>query len=500
VINSALIPFTVEAWADARSAERDEGTAYNFHPVINRSYSLARLHYQADSSGLWLHGCGLNVSIPSAKRANYMLRLSVIAPYVPLTNDGKSPYLEPFFQEISKALGKVARQAYRNLIRPATKISIKEAAARVMREAYLHASDNGELPAMARQIMYAARPKILELTGREKFDDRYFTQTLLPDYLTEHPEETADWRIAYDARGHLNEPHTNRRIPLGTLEVENYLNQRPSRRSRPRLADSTMFETIGPQHRFKNVLFIEKEGFEELFEEVGLAERFDLAIMSTKGMSVVAARHVIDEWAKFLDHVFVLHDFDISGFSIVGTLGSNSRRYTFGADVGELIVDIGLRLDDVEELQSEPVKIDDDDDEREARRETLKRHGATDEEIEFLCPLEGDCRRVELNAMTSRQLVDFVEFALEEHGVEKLLPDEEIIKQQARRVLEAEYIETLIERHRDEIAERVASAKLPPGLFQQVSDLLDDEPELSWDQALARIMKQRPPRLTRPTK
>ena len=33
------------------------------------------------------------------------------------------------------------------------------------------------------------------------------------------------------------------------------------------------------------MLFIEKEGFLPLFEAVHLAERYDLAIMSTKGMS-----------------------------------------------------------------------------------------------------------------------------------------------------------------------------------------------------------------------
>ena len=44
-------------------------------------------------------------------------------------------------------------------------------------------------------------------------------------------------------------------------------------------------------NRFGAVLFIEKEGFLPLFHRVRLAERYDLAIMSTKGMRVVAARH-----------------------------------------------------------------------------------------------------------------------------------------------------------------------------------------------------------------
>ena len=42
-------------------------------------------------------------------------------------------------------------------------MTIKVAAYNVMTEAYMAVSDNGTLPANARQIMYAARPKILEL-------------------------------------------------------------------------------------------------------------------------------------------------------------------------------------------------------------------------------------------------------------------------------------------------------------------------------------------------
>jgi hypothetical protein len=42
-------------------------------------------------------------------------------------------------------------------------------------------------------------------------------------------------------------------------------------------------------------LFIEKEGFAPLFKSSGIAERFDIAVMSTKGMSVVAARALVDK-------------------------------------------------------------------------------------------------------------------------------------------------------------------------------------------------------------
>src|SRR6516225_8445315 len=98
-------------------------------------------------------------------------------------------------------------------------ISFKEAAAQIMESAYLKVSGNDTLPANARQIMYAARPHIQKVTGRE-LHDSYFTQTLLPDYLT---ETGVDWDVVYDARGHFNEPHDGRSFGIGTLEVRQYL-------------------------------------------------------------------------------------------------------------------------------------------------------------------------------------------------------------------------------------------------------------------------------------
>jgi hypothetical protein len=63
-------------------------------------------------------------------------------------------------------------------------VSFKEAAEQIMESAYLKVSGNGKYPANARQIMYAARPHIQKITGRQ-LHDSYFTQTLLPDYLNE---------------------------------------------------------------------------------------------------------------------------------------------------------------------------------------------------------------------------------------------------------------------------------------------------------------------------
>jgi hypothetical protein len=121
---------------------------------------------------------------------------------------------------------------------------------------------------------------------------------------------------------------------------------------------------------------------------------------------------------------------------------------------------------------------------------TLHEHGASIAEIQFLAPCNEaePCRRVELNAMTSRQLVDFVEAALEAHGVAKVMPDAEVLQQHTRHRLETKLTDELIAAHAEVIAQRAAATELPDNLATQVAELMQLEPVLSWDQALARLI------------
>jgi hypothetical protein len=311
-IDEAAVPYCVEAWVEAENIEKNHSNPrYRFNPFVNRTKTLGHLTFWADSTGLRMHGCGIDFKIAGAKRADYTLTLSLITPFLQLSSDGKSPYLRHFQEAIEKAVGGAAREAYHQMIRPPTAMTVKDAAWLVMSHAYMKAS--GGLPAKARQIMYAARGDILRLTSAKKFSDTYFTQVLLPDYVNENVEETAHWDVVYDARGNFTEPHTRSRIPLGTIEVRTYLGERAPLGPAVQLNGAALYPTSGPKNRYRNVLFVEKEGFDELWEAVRLAERFDLAIMSTKGMSVVAARKLLDSVADQVDRIFVLRDFDVSG-------------------------------------------------------------------------------------------------------------------------------------------------------------------------------------------
>ena len=117
--------------------------------------------------------------------------------------------------------------------------------------------------------------------------------------------------------------------------------------------DEAGISTRGPAGNISAVLFIEKEGFGPLFRSVNLADRYDLMIISTKGVSVTAARQLVDEVCSENDlPLLVLHDFDLAGFMIFGTLRRDTRRYVFSNSIH--VIDLGLRLEDVEGLEQEP--------------------------------------------------------------------------------------------------------------------------------------------------
>jgi hypothetical protein len=374
-----------------------------------------------------------------------------------------------------------SRQRYRRsaLLRN-YRVTQKDVAWEVMESAYLHASSGGTLPAHARQIMYAARGAIQQRTG-EPLDDKYFTQTLLPDFMNELPDLTANWDVVFDARGHFEEPHTGVEVPLGTLDVRQYL-QSPSRRDAP-VRVRGLFPTKGPGDRFGAVVFIEKEGFLPLFHRVRLAERYDVAIMSTKGMSVVAARMLVDRLCGANGiPLLVLHDFDKSGFSILGTLRRDNRRYQYTNRVN--VISLGLRLEDVQGqgLEAESVWLKD----TQEIRSNLRINGATKEEVGFLCAGQ----RVELNAFASGQFVAWIEAKLKGHGVKKVLPGDDLLAAAYRRAYVRQTVHNAIPEIVREAKQQMSVAGVPAELRSLVEAEVTAHPELSWDAAVAKVVQR----------
>lgn len=383
---------------------------------------------------------------------------------------------------------KLRRQANR-------KMSIVEAAFAVMPEAYMHASSSNTLPTKARQIMYAARRQILEMTGKDKLNSRYFSQVIVPRYLEEHPEETADWDVIYDARGQLVEPHTGRRVPLGTKEVRTYMSQFGCHITTdiPGLRFPATVSTCGPQHRFGGLLFNEKEGFDEAYAVAQLPDRYDIATLSTKGITVTAARKLAEEICSQFDiPLFALCDFDKSGLTIRYTFQHSTRRYKYTKNFR--VIDMGIRLSDVQEwgLESEHVSYGFSKTTKKPidPRPNLRKSGATEEEIEFLAGERGAGgafigRRVELNAFTTGNLIKFIEQKLEEHGIAKVVPPEDVLQDTYLQAYRVAQINRRVEEVTREVCQQTTSAVIPGDLTATVKDVLATSPAMSWDQAIA---------------
>lgn len=364
------------------------------------------------------------------------------------------------------------------------KLTVKAAAYQVMEAAYLKASNDGTLPANARQIMYAARGEVLRLTGKDKMDDAYFTQTLLPNFMDEHPDLTEGWDVAYDDRGNFIEPHTRRKIPLGTLKVRGYLQSWHDPvvgKGRPTVSASIV-DTSGPSGRYRFALFVEKEGFNALLDQAEIAERWDIATFSTKGMSVTAARRLVDRLSDHGVTILVAHDFDKSGFDILTKLFTDTRRYKFRNT--PKVVDLGLRMDDIRDmdLEAETVTYDSDKD----PREILRQQGATEDELAMLVSggRAGFWRgqRVELNAMTSQQFLDWLERKLEQAGVKKVIPDVETLRAAFSRARQIARVTRII----NDLPDANDAANVPDDLVDQVKNGIKGTAR-SWEDVIRQL-------------
>jgi hypothetical protein len=123
---------------------------------------------------------------------------------------------------------------------------------------------------------------------------------------------------------------------------------------------------------------------------------------------------------------------------------------------------------------------------------SLARCGATAEECAFLVQRCTDRThwagaRIELNAMDSQQFLDWLEEKLQDVGVEKFVPEDQ--------VLAAAYHH---QRHKARVQQAIDAAvrdlppedEVPATLEDEVRAVLRAEPTLSWDEAVAALAAQ----------
>ena len=183
--------------------------------------------------------------------------------------------------------------------------------------------------------------------------------------------------------------------------------------------------------------------------------------------------------------LLLLRDFDKAGFAIAASFQKDTRRYQFQQSFE--VVDLGLRLDDVESwgLVAEEVFYTTDPE------ANLEENGATPEENAYLC--EGGSgknyygKRVELNAFASDDFIKWIESKLDEQGVKKIVPDQQSLKDAYARAIKVAVINKAIEEATEAAEEAAEKHTMPKTLDRMIRRRLKDNPELPWDKVVAEV-------------
>jgi hypothetical protein len=441
----AAIPFVVEAWAEADAAYTDLTVCVNRTPITGEIEAVR------DKRDIDAYGCGLSHTIAQApKEAEFDIWLNITTPYMPITSDGKAPDLMPFYRSICEAVGKAVKKAHRPNAKGSSQ---KDIVLDNLDAVIADVSGNGEYRFGERQVFYALRPIVRDDTGKELTIGNF--KTIITDYEAEHGEIAGMYR---EPRGSIYHPHRGETITLGTLMVEEY--ERPI-------------------WTFNKLVYIEKEGFGEALKEVRWAERHDCALLSSKGFSTRAARDLIDLLAVHDEpvEVFCVHDADAAGPMIYQTLQEATKAR--GARKIR-IVNLGLEpWEAIEaELEVETVK-------RGKKRKPVANYVRERDDGEDWEEWSQE-HRVELNAMTTPQFIEWLDGKMAKHG--KLIPPPDVLAAELNARIENKVRAAVTERilreagFEDQVAAAIAKIKKPSAavLAKGIKQLFKREPDREW--------------------
>ncbi len=261
--------------------------------------------------------------------------------------------------------------------------------------------------------------------------------------ITEVEADSGDLPGLYrDPRGVLYHPHTGEEIPLGTLAVERYKR---------------------PDWTYNKVLYSEKEGFFSILREVKWPERNDCALLTSKGFASRAARDVLDLIGDSQEEVFFfcIHDSDASGTLIYQSLmeatRARGRRKVHIINLGldpEEALDMGLQVETFREAG-------------EVKRRLPVADYVSDSWSRWL-----QTRRVELNAMTTPQFLEWLDEKMAPF-IGKVQPPAPVLRatmveetrrtvreELTRRILEAAGIDGQVEAAMEKLASQIDSTDL----------------------------------------
>jgi hypothetical protein len=427
----ARIPFLVESWA--RTCAPRTNTPDDLpYPVeitditINRSPAIATYNCQRSGRArdVWVNiGGGGWISVPQGA---FKLFFNITSPYIPILSDNKTPSLSSFATFIRTAIETAIKRAARNnppvLVsrvedskeeeeepeKKPPRIPQRSSILKAIPAAVDHCRNNENgIPFFefnVRDLYYAVRNLVLALGVKEPAYG-YFS-SILTDFENEFGEID---KLNRDARGVFIEPHGGRLISMGTKTVDAYTR---------------------PPWKYSNLLFIEKEKYVSLLEQVRFQDRWDCFVMTSKGYSTRAARDLIDKISEKDEptNFFCVHDADASGPLIYEKLVEATKSR--GARKVE-VIDLGFFPWTCMEkdLPKEPVEKKD---KRRAVAKYVKKRdednnasGNPNHEPNWEKWLQS--YRYELNILTPQEFLTWLTDQFTEHGASKVIPTEDVV-------------------------------------------------------------------------
>ncbi len=425
--HAAEIPFVVEAWAQSASAP-------HLCLLVNRTPVPAEISFgrtMKDKTCCGLKGCGLSeeqrgiaTPVQIGRHGDFGTWVNIIAPWLPKTNDSKSPDLSALAVPIAEALEAAVRQCRRSQRGPGRR-SVKDVVLGVLPQAIETASDGGQQRFTQRQLYYTVRPMVIAETSEAPTWENFCNIVTAKE--ADDGQDIAG--MMRDVRGLLYHPHTHEEIPLGTIAVERYER---------------------PKWTFNKILFIEKEGFFPLLIAARWPERHDCALVTSKGQPTRAVRDLLDLLGETDEEItfFCIHDADAAGTIIFQSLQKETRARKARK---VRIVNLGLEPEEglAMGLPVEPAEY--------ARTPAIADY-VSDAWRDWLLT-----QRIELNAMGTADLLAWLDKKMAAHAQGKLIPPAP--------VLDEHLISSVRERVENALTERILREA---GLDEQVADAVTE--------------------------
>jgi len=401
---AVIIPFRVDAWAAVSETEMlklyvnrtpDPGTStltYSGEPKRNKRNQRFLIGKGVDGSYRW----GVDATVGTDP---VTLIVNITTPHAPCLSFGKERDLSGIVRsEVAAATVKkavnmaVASAKGEKAPRGERPVSQKDFLFARFHEAARVAGGDGKYEFSQRQLFYVMRPEFIEYFGKEP---KWGTYTSI---LTQYENERGNIPGLYrDARGTLYVPHINREIPIGTKSVAEFKR---------------------PEWTFHKILYCEKEGFFPTLRAAKWPEKWDCALLTSKGYASRAVKDLLDMLEDDGEAVtcFCIHDADADGTMIYQTLVEAT------ASRGKRKVEvINLGLDPAEALT---MGLPSESVEKKNRKKKVARY------IPFEWRSWFRKNRIELNAMTTPQFLSWLDSKMEQHGPKKLIPPSEVIREE----------------------------------------------------------------------